>query len=141
MNQVHKTNLSYIIDIPVVIDEGKLMFAEIEKHIPFAIKRFYFISDIIPGAIRGMHAHKKTKQMLFCIRGSITMALDNGNKRESFRMDKPERGVFLDAMMWHEMSDFSSDSLLLVVASDPYEEEDYIRDYKTFIQLSGGKTT
>ncbi len=139
MNQTRNTKLSYIIDIPVIVDEGKLMFAEIEKHIPFAIKRFYFISDIIPGAIRGKHAHKKTKQMLFCIRGSITMTLDNGKERESFKLDKPESGVFLDTMMWHEMTDFSSDSLLLVVASDPYVEEDYIRDYKTFIQLAGGK--
>jgi len=132
---MQKTKLSHIIEIPIIKDEGFLCFAEENKHIPFPIKRFYYILDVDDGAIRGKHAHKETQQVLFCLRGSIKILLDNGSEKEEVFLDKPNQGIFLDKMMWHDMIDFKKDTLLLIIASDIYREEDYIRDYDNFISL------
>jgi dTDP-4-dehydrorhamnose 3,5-epimerase-like enzyme len=138
---MRKTKLSYIVELPKIQDEGFLCFAEEEKHIPFPIKRFYYIFDVDNNAVRGKHAHKKTRQILFCLRGSIKIILDNGKEKEEIILTEPNQGIFLDKMMWHDMVDFQKDTLLLVVASNFYEESDYIRDYKTFISLVDNKLT
>lgn len=130
-NTITHTALSYIITVPKIEDEGFLCFLE-EPDLPFQIKRIYYISDVIKGAKRGFHAHKETQQILFCIKGSITLILDNGKARETLRLHSSNEGVFLDTMMWHEMIDFTPDTVLLVVASDIYKPSDYIRDYATF---------
>jgi dTDP-4-dehydrorhamnose 3,5-epimerase-like enzyme len=130
-----KTRLSHIIEIPKIKDEGFLCFAEGENHIPFPIKRLYYIFDVDAGAIRGKHAHKETQQILFCIQGSIKMILDNGKEKEEIILAEPNQGIFLDKMIWHDMVDFKADTILLVVASDYYKETDYIRDYDSFISL------
>lgn len=127
------TELSYIISLPQISDEGSLCFAEGDNQMPFQVKRFYYIFDVIENASRGFHAHKKTKQVLFCIKGSITVILDNGIRRETVYLDKPNLGIYLDKMMWHEMVDFKKDTVLLVAASDVYYESDYIRDYSQFL--------
>lgn len=132
---MQKTRLSRIIEIPKIRDEGFLCFAESEKHIPFPIKRFYYIFDVDDGAIRGKHAHKETQQILFCLRGKIKIILDNGKEKEEVILTEPNQGIFLDKMMWHDMVDFQKDTLLLIVASDFYNESDYIRDYNDFILL------
>jgi dTDP-4-dehydrorhamnose 3,5-epimerase-like enzyme len=132
---MQKTNLSYIIELPKIQDEGFLCFAESEKHIAFPIKRLYYIFDVDDGAIRGKHTHKETQQILFCLRGSIKIILDNGKEKEEIILDEPHKGLFLDKMMWHEMVDFQKDTLLLVVASDFYAESDYIRNYEDFVSL------
>lgn len=134
MNNIIKTKLSHIIEIPKIRDEGYLCFFEGDNHIPFAIKRVYYIFDVIKNAVRGKHTHKKTKQVLFCIRGSITIILDNGHDKEAITLNKANQGLFLDTMMWHEMVAFKEGTVLLVVASDVYEEKDYIRDYKTYLE-------
>ncbi len=134
MNNIIKTKLSHIIEIPKIRDEGYLCFFEGNSHIPFAIKRVYYIFDVIKNAVRGKHTHKKTKQVLFCIRGSITIILDNGRDKEAITLNKANQGLFLDTMMWHEMVAFKEGTVLLVVASDVYEEKDYIRDYKTYLE-------
>lgn len=131
-----KTKLSHIIEIPKIRDEGFLCFAEEQKHIPFPIKRFYYIFDVDAGAIRGKHAHKETRQILFCLQGSIKIILDNGKEKEEIILTEPNQGIFLDKMMWHDMVDFEADTILLVVASDYYKESDYIRDYDSFISLT-----
>lgn len=128
------TKLSYIIEIPKIEDEGYLSFIEGKNHIPFAIKRIYYIYDVIQNAVRGRHTHRKTKQVLFCLRGSITIILDNGKEKEAVTLDEPNKGIFLDTMMWHEMVAFKKNTLLLVVASENFEEADYIRSYKEFLQ-------
>lgn len=133
MNTV-QTKLSEIITIPKITDEGYLSFMESENHIPFSIKRIYYIYDVIRNAVRGKHAHKKTKQVLFCIQGSITIILDNGRDKEAITLNKPNQGLFLDAMMWHEMVAFKKDTILLVVASEIFNEEDYIRNYTDFLK-------
>jgi dTDP-4-dehydrorhamnose 3,5-epimerase-like enzyme len=129
-----KTKLSYSIEIPKIEDEGFLSFLESKSHVPFSIKRLYYISEVIPNARRGFHAHKKTKQIFFCIQGSIRLILDNGKEREEIVLDQSNKGIFLDAMMWHEMIDFQPDTILLVVASDRYDEDDYIRQYNEFLK-------
>jgi dTDP-4-dehydrorhamnose 3,5-epimerase-like enzyme len=133
---MQKTRLSYIIEIPKIQDEGFLCFAEEKKHIPFPIKRFYYIYDVENGAIRGKHAHKETQQVLFCLKGSIKIILDNGKEKEEIILSNPNQGIFLDKMMWHDMVDFQKDTILLIVASDVYDENDYIRDYDNFISLT-----
>lgn len=137
MKNILKTKLSYIIEIPKIQDEGYLCFMEGKNHIPFHIKRIYYIFDVIKNAVRGKHTHKQTKQVLFCIRGSITVILDNGKDKEAITLNKPNQGLFLDAMMWHEMVAFKEGTVLLVVASDVYKEEDYIRSYKTYLEEVG----
>lgn len=129
-----QTKLSYIIEIPKIKDEGYLSFMEGKNHIPFTIKRIYYIYDVIKNAVRGKHAHKKTKQVLFCIQGTITIILDNGKDKEAITLNKPNQGIFLDTMMWHEMVAFKPGTVLLIVASDIYKPEDYIRDYKTYLE-------
>ena len=128
-----KTKLSYIIEVPKIKDEGILCFMEGLNHVPFPIKRVYFIYDVIKNAVRGKHAHKKTKQVIFCVNGSITIILDNGRAKEEITLDNPNQGLFLDAMMWHEMVDFQNNTILLVIASENFNETDYIRNYPEFL--------
>lgn len=125
-----------IITIPTVLDEAKLSFAEAARHIPFFIKRFYLIYQADDGAIRGKHAHKHLQQVLFCLRGSITIVIDNGQTREEIFLDSPSKGLYLGNMVWREMHGFTSDTILFVVASDYYNERDYIRDYSEFLEFS-----
>lgn len=134
-----KTNISEIIEIPEIDDEGKLSFAEAKRSLPFAMKRFYLIYDVKNQAIRGKHAHKKTDQVLFCLRGSITIVLDNGVNREEVVLSKPNKGILLPRMLWHEMKDFTRETMLLVAASEYFDEKDYIRDYETFVSLTHKK--
>lgn len=134
MKNIIKTKLSYIIEVPKIQDEGYLCFMEENNHIPFSIKRVYYIFDVIKNAVRGKHTHKKTKQVLFCLHGSITIILDNGKDKEAITLNKAHQGLFLDAMMWHEMVAFKKGTILLVIASDIYKENDYIRNYKTYLE-------
>ncbi len=133
---IQRTKLSQIITIPEIIDEGYVSVMEGGTHIPFAIKRIYYIHDVIQNAVRGKHAHKKTKQVLFCIQGSITIILDNGHDKEAITLNKPNQGIYLDTMMWHEMVAFKKGTILLVVASEMFDEADYIRNYTEFLQRS-----
>lgn len=134
MTNIIQTKLSHIIEIPKIKDEGYLCFMEENNHIPFEIKRIYYIFDVIKNAVRGRHTHKETKQALFCLKGSITVILDNGKEKEAVTLNKPNQGLFLDTMMWHEMVAFKEGTLLMVVASDYYKEDDYIRNYEEFLK-------
>lgn len=136
MQNIIKTKISYFIEIPKIEDEGFLSFAEGNKSIPFEIKRIYYIYDVKNNVIRGKHAHKKTRQVLFCVRGSVRVLLDNGSIKEEILLTEPSKGILLDRMMWHTMHEFSQDAVLLVLASDYYEEKDYIRDYQEFLKLA-----
>jgi len=106
---------------------GSLIAIESNKDIPFDIKRIYYIFDTKPGVVRGHHAHKTLEQMLICVSGSCTIVLDDGEKRSEVVLSDPSTGLYIGANIWHEMKDFSEGAVLLVLASDFYNENDYIR--------------
>ncbi|MEX5626175.1 sugar 3,4-ketoisomerase [Pseudomonas marginalis] len=125
------------IDFPGLGDErGELVALEIgmEKAIPFDIKRVYYIYRTAEGVSRGFHAHRSLKQVAICVKGRLRMTLDNGLVREACWMDNATKGLLIESMVWREMSDFSDDCILLVLASEHYDESDYIRDYNDFAE-------
>src|SRR3989344_5835936 len=116
---------------------GDLCAGKIYEQIPFAIKEFYVIQNVPDKKIvRGMHAHKKRGQAVFCLRGSFTLHMDDGKKKWSVAMDDPARGMLLKKMVWHSMTDFSRDCVILVVADDFEDASDYIRNYDEFLWLA-----
>tara|TARA_R110001599_G_scaffold188084_1_gene382473 strand:+ start:264 stop:665 length:402 start_codon:yes stop_codon:yes gene_type:complete len=119
---------------PLGDDRGSLVALEAARTIPFDIKRVYYIFGTKESVSRGFHAHRKLKQVAVCVTGKCRMLLDNGRTRESFWLDSPTKGVVIDDLTWREMHDFSSDCVLLVLASEYYDEKDYIRDYAEFIR-------
>ncbi len=124
--------LRYVKDYP----DGNLYIGEALRNIPFEVKRFFLIREFDnANALRGKHAHKKLKQVIFCVNGSFTLHLDDGKRKQKIKMDNPRVGVVLGELLWHEMDNFSKDCVILVVASDYYKESDYIRDYKKFLDL------
>lgn len=117
-------------------DRGSLVALEIgmEKAVPFEIKRVYYIYHTGEGVSRGFHAHRNLKQVAICVAGQCRMVLDNGSVREDVWIDCPTKGLVIESMVWREMHDFSPDCVLLVLASEHYDETDYIRDYDTFLE-------
>ncbi|WP_340609351.1 sugar 3,4-ketoisomerase [Xenorhabdus bharatensis] len=115
-------------------DRGQLISLEGNKNIPFEIKRVYYIFNTKAGVARGFHAHKELKQILISISGSCRIVLDNGNKKEDIVLDNAQKGIFIDSFIWREMHDFSPDCVLMVLASEYYNEEDYIRNYNEFLR-------
>ena len=132
---MRKKLINYI-KIPKIKDDCDLYFAENQKNIPFEIKRIYYIMRSKPNQPRGFHAHHKTKQVLFCIQGSARIVLDNGNKRKEIKLNKPNVGIFLDRLIWHEMHKLNADTILLIIASEKYDPHDYIREYKKFLEIA-----
>lgn len=123
------------IDIPQLGDErGGLVALEANKHIPFDIRRVYYIFNT-QNQPRGFHAHKALKQVMVCLQGSCRVILDDGRIKEAIALSQTNQGLIIDPMIWHEMHDFSSDCILLVFASEHYDEADYIRDYDEFIRI------
>lgn len=113
---------------------GELVALEQNKDVPFEIKRIYYIYGTPKNVTRGYHAHKNLKQILICIHGSCKIKLDNGFESKIILLDKPYEGLYVESNMWREMFDFSSDAVLLVLASELYDEEDYIRNYDDFLK-------
>jgi len=111
---------------------------EVNKTIPFDIKRVYYLFGTKEGVSRGFHAHKALKQVAVCITGKCRILLDTGKEKAEVWLDSSNRGITIDSMVWHEMHDFSPDCVLLVLASEHYDETDYIRDYDDFIQEVNG---
>ena len=116
-------------------DRGQLIALEEQKDIPFQIKRVYFMYDTTADTIRGKHAHKELEQILVCIHGSCKILLDNGIEKKIVPLEKPYEGLYVANDMWREMFDFSSDAVLLVFASEVYDESDYIRNYDEFLKF------
>jgi dTDP-4-dehydrorhamnose 3,5-epimerase-like enzyme len=113
--------------------DGTISVAENYNHIPFEIKRAYYIYNLgNPKAVRGKHAHKKLEQVLFCINGTCEIGLDDGENQQAVILDKPNTGIYLGTELWHTMKKFSNNCILLVLASDIYNEKDYIRCYDEF---------
>ena len=115
-------------------DRGQLVAIEAMQDLPFEIKRVYYIYDTLPGVRRGFHAHQNLQQILLCVNGSCKIHLDNGTDTAEIILDKPNVGLYISNDMWREMYDFSEGAVLLVLASEHYDEADYIRNYDDFIR-------
>lgn len=130
-------SLITLIDFPALGDErGALVALEANRHIPFEIKRVYYIYGTAQGVARGFHAHKALKQVAIAVRGSCRFVLDDGNERVEVLLDNPAQGLLIESFMWREMYDFSEDCMLMVLADQLYDESDYIRDYTQFIEVA-----
>ncbi len=114
---------------------GSLSFFEEDKDIPFQIKRIYYTYNVPTQTKRGGHAHKDLQQILFCTYGKIKVILDDGYEKEEFSLDSPNKGLIIGNNIWRDMIWDNEDSVLCVAASKYYDEKDYIRDYKEFIEL------
>ena len=114
-------------------DRGQLVALEEFKDIPFQIKRVYYMYDTGADIVRGHHAHKSLEQILICIHGSCKVLLDNGIEKKVVPLEKPYEGLYIASNIWREMYDFSEDAVLMVLASELYDESDYIRDYDEFL--------
>ncbi len=120
-------------------ERGQLVAVETGKEIPFDVKRVYYIYDTLPGVRRGFHAHKELEQILICVNGSCKIHLDNGYDTAEVTLDKPYEGLYISNDMWREMYDFSEGAVLLVLASNLYDESDYIRNYDEFLKMVHNK--
>lgn len=128
-------SLITLIDLPVLGDErGSLVALQRNRNIPFEIKRVYYIYGTQKGVARGFHAHKELKQVAICLSGSCRFVMDDGVQKNEVILNSPSQGLLIDVMQWHEMYDFSEDCILLVLASDIYDEADYIRNYNEYIK-------
>ena len=129
---------SGIINLKRVVDDrdGVLCIMEAAKDIPFPIKRVYYITNLdCMASLRGKHAHKTLQQVIFCISGSFILSLDDGSAKQDIYMHCDNQGIILGPHLWHTMHDFSNGCVILVVASDVYDESDYIRDYDQFLDF------
>lgn len=116
-------------------ERGQLVALEEQMDIPFEIKRVYYMYDTVEGVRRGYHAHRNLEQILIAVHGSCKIHLDNGTETAEVILDKPYEGLYISNNIWREMYDFSSDGVLMVLASEYYDEADYIRDYNEFLEF------
>jgi hypothetical protein len=123
------------IELPKIADpRGNLSFIESNKHVPFEIKRVYYLYDVPGGVARGGHAHKNLTQVAIALSGSFDFILDNGTEKERYTLNSPYKGLLISNNTWREMENFSSGSVCLVLASNYYTEDDYIRNYDDFLK-------
>lgn len=113
--------------------KGNISVVENNKDIPFEVKRVYYLYDVPGGESRGAHAHKELSQLIIAASGSFTVTLDDGNVKRTFLLNRPYQGLYVKPGIWRDLDDFSSGSVCLVLASHPYNETDYIRDYENFL--------
>ena len=117
---------------------GYLIALENGTNVSFEIKRVYYIFGTQAGIVRGHHAHQKLKQLLVCTSGSCKVQCEWQNHKAEYLLDSPEKALFINGLVWHTMSDFTPDCILLVLADDYYNEKDYIRDYEQYLRLNNG---
>jgi hypothetical protein len=135
-----RINNCRIIELPKISDpRGNLSFIEGGAHIPFEIKRVYYLYDVPGGADRGAHAHKNLQQFMVAMSGSFDVVLDDGRGKKRFHLNRSYYGLYVCPMMWRYLDNFSSGAVCMVLASDYYDEKDYIRDYSIFLELAVGK--
>ncbi|OYU11150.1 MAG: dTDP-6-deoxy-3,4-keto-hexulose isomerase [Comamonadaceae bacterium PBBC1] len=129
-------SLIQIVHFPPLGDErGSLVALEAHKTVPFDVKRVYYIFGTQEGVSRGFHAHRALQQVAVCVTGKCRILLDDGQRSEEVWLDSPTKGLLIGDLVWREMHDFSVDCVLLVLASEHYDETDYIRSYDAFKQV------
>jgi len=123
-----------IIELPKITEpRGNLTFVEGSNHIPFDIRRVYYLYDVPGGAERGGHAHKELHQLIIAMSGSFDVVLDDGRKKKRYHLNRSYFGLYVCPMIWRELDNFSSGSVCLVLASNIYEESDYYREYDEYV--------
>jgi hypothetical protein len=128
------------IEFPIIHDpRGNLTFVEGGRHIPFDIKRVYYLYDVPGGAHRGGHAHRNLHQMIIAMSGSFDVVLDDGVRNRRYHLNRSYYGLYVAPMMWREIDNFSSGSVCMVLASDYFDEADYFRDYQQFAAVIKGQ--
>jgi len=126
-----------LIFLPKIPDSrGNLTFIEGSRHIPFAIQRVYYLYDVPGGETRGGHAHRNLEQFIIASSGSFDVIVDDGRVRRVFSLNRPYIGLYLPPMIWRELNNFSSGAVCLVLASLPYDESDYYRDFEEYIKAA-----
>ena len=128
-----------IIDLPKITDpRGNLTFVEAERHVPFSIRRIYYLYDVPGGASRGGHGHKQLQEFIIAMSGSFKVVVDDTRGRKGFYLNRCYFGLYIPRMIWREIEDFSSGAVCAVLASTVYDESDYFRDYNAFSAAKGG---
>ena len=131
-------DLARIIELPQRNDDrGGLGFVEASRQIPFDVKRVYYMYDIAPGAARGAHAHKALQQLVIAASGTFVVSLSDGVDTRHFELNSPASGLYVPHMLWRDLTDFSSQAFCLVLASEYYDEADYLRDYDAYLHVRG----
>lgn len=130
----HSAGNVKLIDLPVMSDvRGNLTFIEGERHVPFPIRRVYYLYDVPVAAERGGHAHRELEQVVFAISGNFRMKIDDGYQKSEYWLSDPRKGLYINRLIWREMDSFSPGAVCMVLASKPYDEADYFRDYADFL--------
>lgn len=123
-----------IVNFPKIEDpRGNLTFVEGDRHIPFEIKRVFYLYDVPGGASRGGHAHRRLEQVLVAMSGSFDVVINDGRQEQRYQLNRSYYGLYLPPMIWREMENFSSGAVCMVLASETYDEKDYYRDYQDFL--------
>jgi len=123
-----------IIELPKISDpRGNLTFIEGDRHVPFEIKRVYYLYDVQGGANRAGHGHKQLQQLMIAMSGSFDVEVDDGSNKRTYHLNRSYYGLYLPPMLWRQIDNFSSGSVCMVLASDYYDEDDYYRDYSDFL--------
>jgi hypothetical protein len=129
-----------LVNFPKITDpRGNLTFIEGAKHVPFSIRRVYYLYDVPGGAERGGHAHKEMHQLIIAMSGSFDVILDKGSEKRRFHLNRSYYGLYVCPMIWRELDNFSSGSVCLVLASNLYDEGDYYRKYDTYLEALKAK--
>lgn len=126
-----------IIELPKITDaRGNLTFIESGRHIPFEIRRTYYLYDVPGGSSRAAHAHRELHQLMIAMAGSFDVTLDDGREKKRFHLNRSYYGLYIPPMIWRDLDNFSSGSVCMVLASEFYDEPEYIRDYEEFKDLT-----
>ena len=134
MTPINSIGECRVILLPKIADpRGNLTFIEGDRHIPFAIRRVYYLYDVPGGAERGGHAHKALHQLIIAMSGSFDVVLDDGAERKRFHLNRSYAGLYVCPMIWRGLDNFSSGSVCMVLASNRYDEDDYYRDYAEYV--------
>lgn len=131
-----------IIELPKIQDQrGNLTFIEADRHVPFEIKRVYYLYDIPGGATRAAHGHRSLHQLMIAMSGSFDVTLDDGKEKKLFHLNRSYFGLYIPPMMWRDLDNFSSGAVCMVLASDYYDENDYFRSYDNFLKAARGENS
>jgi dTDP-4-dehydrorhamnose 3,5-epimerase-like enzyme len=131
-----------LVELPKIHDNrGNLTFIEAGRHVPFDVKRVYYLYDVPGGAARAAHGHKKLQQLMIAMSGSFDVTLDDGVERRKFHLNRSYFGLYIPPMIWRDLDNFSSGAVCLVLASDFFDEKDYFRQYDDFLRAAREQKT